>query len=117
MTANNKKSYLWCLNYQNEYNNSYHRFIYKKHIDFGYSTFTAKVKTSPKAPKLKVGDRVSITKNKNIFSKGFTKNWSKKIFFLILYWKLITNPSIYKIKDLNGEKIKGSFYVKELFVE
>ena len=28
-------------------------------------------------PKFKVGDRVRISKYKNIFAKGYTQNWSK----------------------------------------
>ena len=34
------------------------------------------------------------------------------------YWKLIvkTNLQNYKIKDLNGENIIGSFYEKKLFL-
>ena len=30
--------------------------------------------------KFKVGDRVRISKYKNIFAKGYTPNWSEKIF-------------------------------------
>ena len=53
-----------------------------------------------------------ITKYKNIFSKGYTENWSRKIFITDSVLK--TNPRTYKIKDLNREKIIGSFYEKEL---
>ena len=48
--------------------------------------------------------------NKNIFSKGYTENWSREIFIIVSV--LITNRCAYKIKDLNGEKIIGSFYEK-----
>ena len=37
---------------------------------------------APKAPKFKVGGRIKITKYKNIFSKGYTKNWSGEIFVI-----------------------------------
>ena len=53
-----------------------------------------------------------ITKYKNIFSKGYTENWSREIF--IIDSALKTYSWTYKIKDLNGEKIIGSFYEKEL---
>ena len=33
---------------------------------------------NPKVPKFKVGNRFRITKHKNIFSKGYTENWSKE---------------------------------------
>ena len=72
---------------------------------------TEKIETNPKAPKFKVNDRVRITKYKNIFSKGYTENWSREIFIIDSVLK--TNPWTYKLKDLNGEKIIGSFYEKE----
>ena len=33
-----------------------------------------------KDPKFKVGDHVRISKYKNIFTKGYTPNWSEEIF-------------------------------------
>ena len=74
-----------------------------------------KIHVSPKAPKFKVNDRVRITKYKNIFSKGYTENWSREIFIIDSVFK--SNPwtlTTLKIKDLNGEKIIGSFHEKEL---
>ena len=68
--------------------------------------------SNPKAPKFKVNDRVRITKYKNIFSKGYTENWSREIFIIDSVLK--TNPWTSKIKYLNGEKIIGSFYEKEV---
>ena len=65
---------------------------------------------NPRAAKLKVVDSVWIIKNKNIFSKGYTKNWSRVIF--VIDYVLKTNPWIYKIKDSNGERIIGIFYEK-----
>ena len=74
---------------------------------------TEKIETNLKAPRYKVNDRVRITKYKNIFSsKGYTENWSREIFIVDSLFK--TNPWTYKIKDLNGGKIIGSFYEKEL---
>ena len=46
--------------------------------------------------------RVRITNYKNIFSKDYTENWSREIFIIDSVLK--TNPSNYKIKDLNGKK-------------
>ena len=37
---------------------------------------------NPKDTKFKVNDRVRITNYKNIFSKGYTENWSKEIFII-----------------------------------
>ena len=60
--------------------------------------------------KFKANDRFRITKHKNIFSKGYTKNWLRETFIVDSVLK--TNPLIYKIKDSNGEKVIGSFYEK-----
>ena len=61
---------------------------------------------------LNLGDRVRISKFKNIFAKGYTPNWSEEIFVL----KKIKNTVLWTnvISDLNGEEIVGSFYEKEL---
>ena len=63
-------------------------------------------------PKLKVGDHVRISKYKNIFAKGYAPNWSEEIFVI----KKAQNTAswTYVISDLNGEKIVGGFYEKEL---
>ena len=113
MTANGSKSYLCYLNeLVDQYNNTYHHSINKKPINADYSALTEKIEVNPKAPKFKVNDRVRISKYKNIFSKGYTKNWSRRI--LVIDSVLKTNPWTYKFEDLNGEKIIGSFYEKEL---
>ena len=71
--------------------------INKKAINADYSAFTEKYEANPKACKFKVNDRVRIRKYKNIFSKGYTKKWSSKIFNIDLV--LNTNPWTHKIKD------------------
>ena len=96
------KSDLSCLN------NTYHRSIDNKPINNNYSALTEKVETNSKSSKFEVGDRVRNTKHKNIFSKGYTENWSKEIFVIDSVLK--TNTWTYEIKDLNGEKIIESFY-------
>ena len=63
-------------------------------------------------PKFQVGDHVSISKYKNIFAKGYTENWSEEVF--VVSKNKNTVPRTYVISDLNGEKIAGSFYGKEL---
>ena len=63
-------------------------------------------------PKFKVGDRVRISKYKNIFAKGYTKNWSEEVF--VVGKIKDTVPWTYVISDLNGGKIAGRFYEKEL---
>ena len=65
-----------------------------------------------KDSRFKVGDRVRISKFKNIFAKGYTPNWSKEIF--VVNKINDTVPYTYNIKDLSGEEIIGSFYDREL---
>ena len=62
---------------------------------------------------VKVGDRVWISKYKRkTFDKGFTPNWTEEVFIVDeLKW---TNPITYKIRDLNGDPNKGTFYLAEL---
>ena len=74
---------------------------------------TEKIEANFKAPKFKVNDIVKITKYKNIFSKVYTKNWSREIF--IIDYILKTKPWTSNIKGLNGEKESGTFYEKELW--
>jgi len=68
--------------------------------------------TEPIKPKFSVGDKVRITKKKNIFEKGYTPRWSEETFTIssVQY----TDPVTYKIIDYNGEEIVGTFYEQEL---
>ena len=65
-----------------------------------------------KDSRFKVGDRVRISKVKNIFAKGYTPNWSTEIF--IINKINDTVPYTNNLKDLNGEEIIGSFHDREL---
>ena len=63
-------------------------------------------------PKFSVGDEVRITKKKKVFEKGYTTRWTEEIFTIKKIQN--TNPITYKLEDLQGEEIKGSFYEPEL---
>ena len=67
---------------------------------------------SKKHPLFKVSNHVRISKYKNIFAKGYTPNWPEEIFVFSNIKNTV--PWTYVINDLNGEKITGSFYEKEL---
>ena len=95
-----------------QYNNTHYHYINKKPINADYSALAENIESNPKAPKVKPNNRGRITKYKNIFSKGYTKNWSREIFIIDSVLKI--NPCTCKIKDLNGQKVIGSFYEKEL---
>ena len=63
-------------------------------------------------PEFSVGDKVRISKKKKTFEKGYTTRWTEEIFTIVEVKR--TSPVTYKIADLNGEEIKGSFYEPEL---
>ena len=54
-----------------------------KPIDVKSDSFTEyNEESNKKDSKLKVGDYVRISKNKNIFAKGYAPNWSEEIFIV-----------------------------------
>ena len=114
MTAVSKNMYIDKLDdIVNEYNNTYHTTIKMKPIDVEDNTFiNTNKEINNKDPKFKVGDRVRISKYKNIFAKGYSPNWSEELFVI----KKVKNtvPWTYVVNDLNGEEITGTFYEKEL---
>ena len=63
-------------------------------------------------PKFKVVDRARISKCKNILAKVQTRNWSEEDFAI----KKVKNIKgwTYVVEDLNGEKMFGALYEKEL---
>ena len=65
-----------------------------------------------KTPKFSIGDNVRITKKKTLFEKGYARRWTEEVFTVskVQY----TDPLTYKIKDLKGEEITGTFYEQEL---
>ena len=99
-------------NIESKYNNIHQPSIGKKSIHANYSALPEKTQSSFKTPKFKVDNRLRITKN--IFSKGYTGNWSKEVFVIDSVLK--TNPWTHEIKDLNRQKVIGSFHEKELFL-
>ena len=114
MTAASKNVYFDVLHdIVNKYNNTVHRSIKMKPIDVTSDSYAEYNEDfNKKDPKFKVGDHVRISKYKNIFAKGYTPNWSEEVFVVIK----IKNTVLwtYVISDLNGKKIAGSFYEKEL---
>ena len=63
-------------------------------------------------PKFSVEDKVRISKKKKTFEKGYTTRWTEEIFTIVEVKH--TSPPTYKIVDLNGEEVKGTFYEPEL---
>lgn len=63
-------------------------------------------------PTFNIGDRVRITRKKEEFQNKYQSTWRREIF--IIDKILNTNPVTYKLKDLSGDLIIGSFYRQEL---
>ena len=82
MTAVSKKFYFDVLDdIVNKNNNAVHRSIKMKAIDVTSDSYAEyNEDSSEKDSKFKVGDRVRISKSKNIFAKGYTQNWSEEVF-------------------------------------
>ena len=53
-----------------------------------------------------------VSKQKNIFAKGYVPNWSEDIFVIKKVKNIV--PWTYVISDLRGNEIVGTFYGKEL---
>ena len=113
MTATGKHVYYDVLDdVVNEYNKTTHSTIKMKPIDVKNNKRVYVDEHNEKHSKFKVGDRVRISRYKNIFPKGYAPNWSIEIF--IVNKINDTVPYTYNLKDLNDEEIIGSFYDKEL---
>lgn len=61
---------------------------------------------------LQVGDLVRLNKNKKMFEKGYLPNWSTELFKISAVQP--TTPITYKLTDLTGSNILGSFYKEEV---
>ena len=102
----------------NEYNNKYHSTIKMSPIEGSKKINEKKIrniynfKKTKKTGKFKIGDRVRLSLEKNIFEKSYETNWTEEIFEI--YDIKYSNVPYYYLKDLNGEKIEGSFYEQEL---
>ena len=113
MTATGKNVYYDVLDdVVNKYNNTKHSTIKMKPTDVGDNQRVYVDEHNEKDSRFKVGDRVRISRYKNIFAKGYTPNWSKEIFIVDKINDTV--PYTYNLKDLNDEEIIGSFYDREL---
>ena len=114
MTATGKNVYYDVLDDAvNKYNNTKHSTIKMKPINVGDNNKRVYVdEHNEKYSRFKVGDRVRISRFKNIFAKGYAPTWRKEIF--IVDKVNDTVPYTYNLKDVNDEEIIGSFYDKEL---
>lgn len=101
-----------------QYNNSQHRTIGMKPAEVN-SNKVANVlkrykvtKLKKKTAKFKVGDKVRVSRNKEIFDKGYTPNWSTEVFTIVRVSNTV--PYTYHLKDYQDKPIAGGFYAEEL---
>ena len=113
MTTTDKNVYYDVLDdVVNKYNNTKHSTIKMKPIDVKNNKRVYIDEHNEKDSKFKVGDRVTISRYKNIFAKGYAPNWSSEIFIVDKINDTV--PYTYNLKDLNDEEIIGTFYDKKL---
>ena len=102
----------------NKYNNKYHSTIKMTPIERSKKINENKIKNiynfdkTTKIGKFKIGDRVRLSSEKNIFEKSYETNWTEEIF--VIYDIKYSNVPYYYSRDLNGEKIQRTFYSQEL---
>ena len=83
----------------------------KEHVENVYANlYDHLIYLKPKKSKFAIGNKIRISKYKRReFDKGYTPNWREEIFTIDEV--LPTKPLTYKIADLMGEAIEGSFYL------
>lgn len=119
-TAKNTRRYIDILDkIVNSYNNSYHRSIKMKPVEVtDENALQVKANLYPPTTNLKVqfrfkvGDLVRLAKEKSAFSKGYEQGWTLEQFKVAKHLPRV--PPVYKLVDLNGEEISGTFYSQEL---
>ena len=114
VTATGKNVYYDVLDdVVNEYNNTKHNTIKMKLKDIKNDNKRVYIdEHNKKSARYNIGNRVRISKLKNIFAKEYTPNWSREIF--IVNKINDTVPYTYNLKDLNGAEITGSFCDRDL---
>ena len=121
-TDNNSYNYINVLpELVEDYNNTVHSSTKLTPIDASKeeneltvwrNLYPDRFKINELTPKFSVGDEVRITKKKKVFEKGYTTRWTEEIFTIKEIQN--TDPITYKLEDLQGEEIKGTFYEPEL---
>ena len=121
-TDNNTYTYINVLpDLVEDYNNTVHSSIKmtpveaskkKNELTVWRNLYPDRYKINDITPKFSVGDEVRISKKKKTFEKGYTTRWTEEIFTITKIQN--TNPITYKLADLQGKEIEGTFYEAEL---
>jgi hypothetical protein len=122
MTANHTRRYLPQLqNLVAGYNDSFHRSIgmtpnsvnkANARVVWERLYGEGRRRTRLLRPKFKTGDRVLITKQHDVFDRGYTRNWQEEVF--IVQRVSVHHPYRYYLIDGSGEVLEGTFYEQEL---
>ena len=102
------------------YNHNVHRSIKKKPADVTvdnekkvwHMLYDDHDEMKHPAYKFKIGDQVRISKIKRTFDKGYLPNFSKEIFTVSK--QVPRDPPVYKLKDYDGEELKGNVLRKRI---
>ena len=116
--ANNTNKYIDVLgDIIKSYNNSHHRTIrmapavvkIENEETVIINIRKTHIKSQPQNNHLSVGDFVRISKDKGVFEKGSTENWSEEV-FKVIKTKKTPQGYIYRLEDLDGEDLTSIFY-------
>ncbi|KMQ84977.1 hypothetical protein RF55_16787 [Lasius niger] len=123
-TEMNTRRYIDVLDkFMHSYNHTFHRSIQTEPISvtlenqgkvwqtlYGQTSLDRQEQT--RLDRLEVGDTVRISRDKMKFEKGYEQSWTREIF--TIHQILPRIPVVYKLKDLAGEVVQGTFYKQEL---
>jgi len=107
----------------NAYNNTRHRSIRMTPVEASRAEnektvwrnlYADRPLTSPSLIrfKYKVVDYVRISETRTVFRKGYRQRWTNEVFHI--FKQSPRTPVVYKLKDLTGHPLVGSFYEHEL---
>ena len=118
--ANSRKYVDVLQNFVDSYNKTVHSSIKLRPIDVtlenaheAYENLKKKYKDVTRKPKYTVNQTVRISRKRGVFEKAYYAGWSEEIFRISKVLKH-RKPTVYELKDLNGESIDGFFYEEEL---
>lgn len=121
-TAHNTSRYIDVLSdFIHAYNHSYHRAIGTKPADVTPRNslkvwrrlYGDRFKSKIPRRSLRKGDHVRLSRWKGVFEKGYTQSFTDEI-FIVDAAEVKEHVNVYRLKDYDGEPIKGTFYAEEL---